>query len=90
MLSGCGPPCSCAIHATKLSVVTPIGVDVNTPRNRFGLTATGAMLGYVATGEPLALLTVPLGIVLVGAASGVAEALVTGLRKRLGGALRRH
>jgi hypothetical protein len=77
--SGGWLPYSCSTHATKLSVVTPIGGLMKTERTALGLASAGAALGYVATADPLVLLTVPISIVLVGAAVGVAE----GLRIRL-------
>lgn len=43
----------------------------------------GAAVGAYATGDPLLLLAVPAGIVVCGAAHGVAEALRIGLRARL-------
>jgi len=43
----------------------------------------GAALGAYATGDPLLLLAVPAGIVVCGAAHGLAEALRIGLRARL-------
>lgn len=65
---------------------------MNPERNKgFGVAATaGAALGYVATGDPVVLLTVPAGIVLVGAAVGVAEGLAIGLRARVLRALHRR
>lgn len=43
----------------------------------------GAAVGAYATGDPLVLLAVPAGIVVCGAAHGLAEALRIGLRARL-------
>jgi hypothetical protein len=44
----------------------------------------GAYAGFVASGgTPLVLITVPLGMVLVGAAAGLGRALEEGLRKRI-------
>jgi hypothetical protein len=52
----------------------------------------GALVGFVAAGgpTPLLLVTVPLGIVLVGAAKGIGEALETGLRGRILQAMGSH
>jgi hypothetical protein len=43
----------------------------------------GAALGYHATGEPLALVTVPAGIVIAGVSLGAALALGEGVYHRL-------
>lgn len=43
----------------------------------------GGAVGYYATGDPLILVAVPAGIIICGAAAGVADALRIGLRARI-------
>lgn len=43
----------------------------------------GAVVGYLATDRPLILIVAPAGIIIVGAALGIARALEEGLRQRL-------
>ena len=45
--------------------------------------SAGIVFLYAATGDPLVLIVVPAGIILCGAALGVAEALRRGLRVKL-------
>jgi len=64
---------------------SPLGphslADIGKMVSQFG---PGTMIGVVAAGHtPLVLITVPVGIVLCGAAAGVARALYTGLQYRI-------
>jgi hypothetical protein len=46
-------------------------------------TAGAAVVGYHATGDPLMILKVPAGLIIAGAALGIAEALRIGLRAKV-------
>jgi len=65
---------------------SPLHADslVNLAGKSKGLLGLGAVVGLVASGpRPLVLITVPLGIVLCGAAAGVAKALSQGLHYQI-------
>lgn len=64
---------------------SPLGANsISTFLQNASSTAVGAYAGYLLAGPtPLLLLTVPAGMILVGAASGVAKGLEEGLRRKL-------
>jgi hypothetical protein len=73
----------------------PHGTDDLSPANRLligtitAICSGGAALGYAANRDPLVLLEVPLGAVLMGAAVGIGAGLALGLADGISNSIRR-